>query len=58
MLCKACKKGEWRCANGHCIPESRRCDKVNDCSDRSDERNCSCKRFVQILFMFLLLTVT
>ena len=27
----------FKCANGHCIPESWTCDNSNDCGDNSDE---------------------
>ena len=34
---KNCSNGEFKCANGNCIPESYRCDSDNDCYDNSDE---------------------
>lgn len=50
-LLAACVDGEFQCANGHCIPEKRRCDKINHCQDGSDEKNCSgCRYFFIFIF--------
>ncbi|CAE1329893.1 unnamed protein product [Acanthosepion pharaonis] len=35
-----CQNNEFRCSNGQCILKSKRCDKMLDCSDNSDEENC------------------
>ncbi|XP_067250641.1 very low-density lipoprotein receptor-like [Chanodichthys erythropterus] len=42
LLSKAqtCARSEFRCANGHCVPNSWRCDHSFDCEDHSDEENC------------------
>ena len=37
-----CASTDFRCANGiECIRPCARCDGVSDCSDSSDELNCS-----------------
>ncbi|XP_069108702.1 low-density lipoprotein receptor-related protein 2-like isoform X5 [Argopecten irradians] len=35
-----CLPGNFRCANGRCIPQAFRCDQDNDCLDHSDEMEC------------------
>ncbi|XP_077517817.1 uncharacterized protein LOC144128350 isoform X3 [Amblyomma americanum] len=37
-----CLHDEWRCSNGLCIPEQRRCDGHFNCYDMTDEYNCEC----------------
>jgi len=39
--CQACKKGQKQCKNGQCRAANRWCDRTPDCSDRSDEWNCT-----------------
>jgi len=36
-----CSRGEFRCEDGQCIPEEKRCDTRTDCRDGSDELDCS-----------------
>ena len=41
MVLSACTLGsEFTCYNGECIPKTKRCDNIIDCSDNSDEDNC------------------
>ena len=37
---EACSYGEFQCASGQCIDQTRSCDGYHDCVDRSDEINC------------------
>lgn len=37
-----CLEGEWKCANGLCVPSKRRCDGHFNCYDMTDEYNCEC----------------
>ncbi|XP_044925382.1 prolow-density lipoprotein receptor-related protein 1 [Mustela putorius furo] len=36
-----CLAGQWLCRNELCVPESWRCNGVNDCGDSSDEAACA-----------------
>jgi len=39
-----CSSNEFTCWNGTCIPSSEHCDGIRNCTDDSDEIECS-KRF-------------
>ena len=45
-----CRSDEFQCDDGSCVGRHFRCDNVPDCSDASDEDNCS--RF-SLLFCFV-----
>lgn len=36
-----CHVGQFRCTNALCIPANFHCDGYHDCSDESDEANCT-----------------
>lgn len=35
-----CFSNQFTCSNLQCIPENKRCDNHNDCTDGSDEKEC------------------
>ncbi|CAL8374079.1 unnamed protein product [Boreogadus saida] len=35
-----CEPGQFHCSNGKCVPESWRCNNMDECGDRSDEERC------------------
>lgn len=37
----ACASSHYRCKSGQCVSEGLRCDGYADCSDHSDEKDCS-----------------
>lgn len=54
---RTCTSGQFSCSNGACIPGEYQCDRLADCSDGSDERNCrkSSPRWFPPLFFFFYL---
>ena len=36
-----CQPNQFQCKNGQCIDASYKCDDYDDCTDGSDEANCS-----------------
>ena len=40
LLFSSCSFGEFTCNDGSCISLDKRCNKVSDCSDKSDENDC------------------
>uniref|UniRef100_A0AAY4DRE8 MAM domain-containing protein n=1 Tax=Denticeps clupeoides TaxID=299321 RepID=A0AAY4DRE8_9TELE len=40
---RPCRREEFTCANGNCIPHTRLCDFISDCGDDSDEEHFICK---------------
>ncbi|CAC5422395.1 LRP2 [Mytilus coruscus] len=40
-IAESCTTNQFKCADGQCIPSEKRCDNTFDCTDRSDEVNCS-----------------
>ncbi|XP_049338853.1 MAM and LDL-receptor class A domain-containing protein 1 [Astyanax mexicanus] len=42
---RSCRKDEFACANGHCIPQGNLCDFIDHCGDSSDENHYICKGF-------------
>ncbi|XP_012150619.1 sortilin-related receptor isoform X2 [Megachile rotundata] len=41
QVATTCAPNQFACRNDVCIPASWRCDRDNDCGDRSDEINCT-----------------
>ncbi|XP_075232410.1 uncharacterized protein LOC142330835 [Lycorma delicatula] len=47
-----CKNnGTFQCKNGECVSGLSRCNQLVDCSDGTDEKNCSCVEFLQAQFL-------
>ncbi|XP_042202588.1 membrane frizzled-related protein-like, partial [Callorhinchus milii] len=38
---RSCDREEFLCDSGHCVPAGARCDGHPDCTDTTDEENCS-----------------
>ena len=53
IISGGCSSGEFECANGRCINGAWKCDSDNDCSDGSDEAECT-SAFKTRLFMIKL----
>ena len=45
LFFSSCSIGEFTCDDGSCISIDERCNKVSDCSDKSDENDCYKVRF-------------
>ncbi len=43
----SCTQYYYQCLHGGCIPGSKLCDRIRDCTDGSDEDSCSYKSFSQ-----------
>lgn len=39
----SCPPGQFYCTSGECIDNSKVCDRIYDCADRSDESSTCCK---------------
>lgn len=50
-----CNSGQFRCTNAICIPTRWRCDGHADCTDHSDEVNCSKFSFFEVLKYIILI---
>lgn len=37
----SCSNDQFKCESGHCVDHEMRCDDVPDCTDGTDEVNCS-----------------
>ena len=49
--CCFCGKNQFLCNNRKCIPESWKCNGVNNCGDNSDEIGVLCKGSYYVLFL-------
>lgn len=45
LTLSVCGEGQFTCSDGSCISLSKRCDMLIDCSDQSDEEDCSLVQF-------------
>ena len=48
-----CDTDEFRCTNGACISAAKKCDRLNDCDDLSDEFQCGlCSPLFSIIVFY------
>lgn len=40
-----------QCKSGECVSSLSRCNHLVDCTDGSDEKNCTCAEFLQAQFL-------
>lgn len=45
LLLSSCNPKQFPCDSGQCVPQEKRCDQRPDCSDETDERNCTVVNF-------------
>lgn len=45
-----CQPGQFRCKNGQCISERKKCDNRPDCADSTDELDCG----MQLMFVLFI----
>ncbi len=48
----ACNETQYTCDDGTCVDLHMRCDKNNDCDDKSDEDKCSKVQFASKTLKF------
>jgi len=48
----SCSGNSFKCASGHCIDQSAKCDFEPDCCDGSEESNSTCVKYNRYCFGF------